>query len=172
VNKVCQYLHSPTIDHWTAVKRILRYLRYTLHHGLKISKSPSLLVSAFTDADWAGDIDGRRSTGEFVVFLGSNLVSWSARKQPTMSRSSTETKYKTIANATAELMWIQSLLKELKISCPPTTKIWCDNIGATYLTVNPVFHGHVKHVEIDFHFIRERVARKLLDVRVISTMTR
>ena len=172
VNKVCQYLHSPTTDHWTAVKRILRYLRYTLHHGLKISKSPSLLVSAFTDADWAGDIDDRRSTGGFAVFLGSNLVSWSARKQPTVSRSSTEAEYKAIANATAELMWIQSLLKELKISCPPTARIWCDNIGATYLTANPVFHGRVKHVEIDFHFVRERVARKLLDVRVISTMTR
>lgn len=169
VNKVCQYLHSPTTDHWTAVKRILRYLRYTLHHGLKISKSPSLLVSAFTDADWAGDIDDRRSTGGFAVFLGSNLVSWSARKQPTVSRSSTEAEYKAIANATAELMWIQSLLKELKISCPPTARIWCDNIGATYLTANPVFHGRVKHVEIDFHFVRERVARKLLDVRVIST---
>lgn len=169
VNKVCQYLHSPTTDHWTAVKRILRYLRYTLHHGLKISKSPSLLVSAFTDADWAGDIDDRRSTGGFAVFLGSNLVSWSAHKQPTVSRSSTEAEYKAIANATAELMWIQSLLKELKISCPPTARIWCDNIGATYLTANPVFHGRVKHVEIDFHFVRERVARKLLDVRVIST---
>jgi hypothetical protein len=85
---------------------------------LKISKSPSLLVSAFTDADWAGDIDDRRSTGGFAVFLGSNLVSWSARKQPIVSRSSTEAEYKAIANATAELMWIQSLLKELKISCP------------------------------------------------------
>ena len=101
--------------------------------------------------------------------MGSNLVSWSARKQPTVSRSSTEAEYKAIANATAELMWIQSLLKELKISCPPTARIWCDNIGATYLTANPVFHGRVKHVEIDFHFVRERVARKLLDVRVIST---
>ena len=86
-----------------------------------------------------------------------------------MSRSSTEAEYKAIANATAELMWIQSLLKELKISSPPTARIWCDNIGATYLTANPVFHGRVKHVEIDFHFVRERVARKLLDVRVIST---
>ena len=101
--------------------------------------------------------------------MGSNLVSWSARKQPTVSRSSTEAEYKAIANATAELMWIQSLLKELKIFCPPTARIWCDNIGATYLTANPVFHGRVKHVEIDFHFVRERVARKLLDVRVIST---
>jgi len=169
VNKVCQFLHAPTSQHWTAVKRILRYVKYTLGHGLKIARSSSLLVSAFADADWAGDPDDRRSSGGFAVYLGSNLVPWSARKQPTVSRSSTEAEYKAIANATAELMWIQSLLYELKVPCPPAARIWCDNIGATYLTTNPMFHGQVKHIEIDFHFVRERVARKLLEVRLIST---
>jgi hypothetical protein len=79
----------PTMIHWTAVKRILRYLKYTLRLGLKIHRSMSMLVSAFSDADWAGCIDDRRSTGGFAVFLGSNLISWSARKQATVSRSST-----------------------------------------------------------------------------------
>ena len=86
-----------------------------------------------------------------------------------MSRSSTEAEYKALANATAELTWIQSLLQELKVPCPQAARIWCDNIGATYLTVNSMFHGRVKHVEVDFHFVRERVARKLLEVRLIST---
>jgi hypothetical protein len=65
-------------------------------------------------------------------------------------------------------MWVQSLLRELKVPHPPTAKVWCDNIGATYSTANPKFHGRMKHVEIDFHFIRERVAKKLLDVRLVS----
>jgi hypothetical protein len=86
-----------------------------------------------------------------------------------VSRSSTETEYKTLANATAELMWVETLLKELRIHGPPTARIWCDNIGATYLIVNSVFHGRTKYVEVDFHFVRERVADKLLDVRIIST---
>jgi hypothetical protein len=77
--------------------------------------------------------------------------------------------YKTIANATTELMWVQSLLRELKVPHPRTAKIWCDNIGATYSTANLMFHGRMKHVEIDFHFVRERVARKLLNVRLVST---
>jgi len=128
-----------------------------------------MLVSAFSDADWAGCIDDRRSTGGFALFLGKNLISWSAKKQATVSRSSTEAEYKALANATAELMWVQKLLHELGISHPPSARLWCDNLGAKYLTANPVFHARTKHIEIDFHFVRERVAQRLLDVRFISS---
>lgn len=118
VNKFCQFLHSPTITHWEAVKRILRYVQGTIGLGLTIKRSNSMLVSAFSDADWAGCPDDRRSTGGFAVYLGCNLVSWCARKQPTVSRSSTEAEYKSLANATAEVMWIQKLLDELGIPHP------------------------------------------------------
>lgn len=96
VNKVCQYLHAPTMVHWTAAKRILRYLKNTLDLGITFKESASTLVSAFSDADWAGCLDDRRSTDGFAVFVGSNLVSWSARKQATVLRSSTEAEYKSI----------------------------------------------------------------------------
>jgi hypothetical protein len=96
-----------------AVKRILRYIKLTVTHGLLIRKSGSTLLSAFSDADWAGCLDDRKSTDGFVIFMGSNLVSWSGKKQPTISRSSTEAEYKSMTNATTELMWVQSLLREL-----------------------------------------------------------
>jgi histone deacetylase 1/2 len=169
VNKVCQFLHAPTAVHWTTVKCILRYLRGTISLGLRLSKSSSTIISAFSDADWAGCPDDRRSTGGFAIYLGSNLISWNARKQATVSRSSTEAEYKSLANATAEVMWLQTLLDELEVAQSKTTVLWCDNIGAIYLSANPMFHARTKHIEVDYHFVRERVAQKLLDIRFISS---
>jgi hypothetical protein len=137
--------------------------------GLRIRKSSSTGVSIYTDANWAGCIDDHRSTSGYAIFVGPNLVSWSSKKQPTVSRSSTEAEYKALANGAAEAIWVESLLKELGVSQQRTTIIWCDNLGATYLTANPVFHARTKHIEIDFHFVRERVASRDLDVRFIST---
>jgi histone deacetylase 1/2 len=169
VNRVCQFLHSPTEEHLAAVKRILRFVKHTIGHGLLLRPSTSPAISAFSDADWAGDVDDRRSTGGFAVFYGGNLVAWSARKQATVSRSSTEAEYKAVANATAEVIWIEALLKELGVRQQSPPVLWCDSIGATYLSTNPVFHARTKHIEIDFHFVRERVARKLLQVRFVSS---
>jgi hypothetical protein len=151
------------------VKTILRYISGTVILGLTFRRSPSTLVSAFSDADWVGCVDDRRSAGGFAVFFGPNLIFWSARKQATVSRSSTEAEYKSLANATTEVIWIESLLKELGIHRRQTSCLWCDNMGATYLSANPIFHARMKHIEIDFHFVRERVARKQLEIRFILT---
>jgi hypothetical protein len=91
-------------------------------------------------------------------------VSWSARKQPTISRSNTRVEYTTLANAIAEIIWMQTLLEELKLTRHAATTLWCDNMGATYLSANHVFHARTKHLEIGYHFVRERVSRKQLNI--------
>jgi hypothetical protein len=155
VNKVCQFLHAPTVVHWVAVKRVIRYIKQDTKIGIKISKSKSMVVNGFSDADWAGSLDDRRSTCGFAIFLGGNLISWNAKKQATVARSSTEAEYKALANATAKTMWVQILLKEIGINCPARAKLWCDNMGAKYLSVNPIFHVRTKHIEVDYHFVRK-----------------
>ncbi|KAJ1704596.1 hypothetical protein LUZ63_004375 [Rhynchospora breviuscula] len=169
VNKVSQFMHAPTTTHWGAVKRILRFLCGTLHHGLHLSSTSSLAINAYSDSDWAGSIDDRKSTSGFCVFLGKNLVSWCAKKQPTVSRSSTEAEYRCLALTCTEIMWLQYLLKELNIHTSQIPTLWCDNIGATFLVSNPMFHARTKHIEIDYHFVRERVASNQLIVQFLCS---
>jgi hypothetical protein len=169
VHQVCQFMNAPTDLHLTAAKRILRYVRGTLDHGLFYTPGP-ITLSAFTDADWAGDPDDRRSTSGLVVFLGHNPVTWSAKKQLTVSRSSTEAEYRALASASAELCWLRTLVKDLGIYLYHPPILWCDNVSALAIASNPVFHARTKHIEVDFHFIRERVLRKDLQVKFVSTL--
>ncbi|XP_028107664.1 uncharacterized protein LOC114306590 [Camellia sinensis] len=110
VNQACQYMQAPTLGNFVMVKRLLRYVEGTLHHGLTFSPGPFSL-HAYSDSNWVGDYVDRRSTSGFCVFLGPNLISWSTRKQPTVSRSSTEAEYRSMANTATELVWLQQLLK-------------------------------------------------------------
>ena len=103
-----------------------------------------------------------------MIYIGKILVSWSSKHQPTVSRSSTEAEYKSVANAATEVLWIQSLLSEIHLPLNSSPNLWCDNIGATYLATNPVFHARTKHIEIDFHFVREQVAAKNLKISFIT----
>ncbi|KAF5464008.1 hypothetical protein F2P56_014124 [Juglans regia] len=165
VNRVCQFMHCPRLIHWQAVKRILRYLRLTSTFGLHLSPISSFKITTFSDADWAGCPDDRKSTGGFCIFFGSHLISWGSKKQLTVARSSTKAEYKSVAITACEILWLQSLLTELGIVISDIPTLFCDNLGATYLSVNPVMHSRIKHVDLDYHFVRDRVAAKTLAVQ-------
>jgi hypothetical protein len=169
VHQVCQYMSALTIVHLTAAKRILRYLQGTLNHCIAFTPSP-LHLSAYTNANWSGDPDDKCSTSGYLVYIGSNPITWSAKKQPTVSRSSTKSKYRAIAIASTELCWIRTLLKDLGIFLSHTPILWCDNVSALAIASNPVFHARTKHIEVDFHFVRERVLHKDLKVKFVSTV--
>nr|XP_028945261.1 uncharacterized protein LOC114819790 [Malus domestica] len=147
VNQVCQYMHSPRTIHLQAVKRILRYLKGTLDAGLWFTPG-SQCLTAWSDADWAGCPVDRRSMSGYCVFLGPNLISWSAKKQCTIARSSTEAEYRPLANTVAELSWVCKILQDLSFPLLRTHAIFCDDKSAIALAFNPVFHARTKHVEL------------------------
>ena len=165
VNKVCQFMHSPTTTHWQAVKRILCYLKSTISHGISLQPSTDLSLTCYIDVDWADYPDDQKSTSGHYCFLGPNLISWSYTKQKVVSHSSVESEYKGLANAASELIWIETLLTELHILFFTPPVLFCDNLNATYLAAHPILHVHTKHIEIDYHFIRDRVLHKPLLVK-------
>ena len=155
-------MHSTTVGNFSAVKRILRYIKGSLSHGLLFTPS-SFQLHAYTDSNWAGDHIDRRSTSGYCIFLGDNLISWSSKKQPTVSRSSTEAEYRSLANTTAELTWLQMVLQDFSIPQSSIPVVWCGCQSAFALAANPVFHTRSKHIEVDCHFVRDKVqAHKLL----------
>ncbi|GKC76336.1 ribonuclease H-like domain-containing protein [Tanacetum coccineum] len=150
-------MHDPREPHFSALKRILRYVRGTLTSGLQLYSSMTSSLVAYSDADWAGCPTTRRSTSGYCVFLGNNLLSWSSKRQFTLSRSSAEAEYRGLANAVAETCWLRNLLRELHTPLSIATIVYCDNVSAVYLSSNPVQHQRTKHIEIDIHFVRDLV---------------
>lgn len=162
-------MHRPTDDHWQAAKRVLRYLAGTLSYGILLRRNTPFSLHAYSDADWAGDTDDFVSTNAFIVYIGSSPIAWSSKKQSGVARSSTEAEYRSVANTAAELRWVCSLLTELGIVLTQPPVVFCDNVGATYLSANPVFHSRMKHLALDFHFVRENVRSGALRVTHVST---
>ena len=137
-------MHDPRDTHLSAVKRILRYLRGTTKHGLLLRPSVPSALCVYTDADWAGCPDTRKSTSGYAVFLGDNLVSWSSKRQNTVSRSSAEAEYRAVANGVAEACWLRQLMQELHCPLTKSTLVYCDNVSAIYLSTNHVQHQRTK----------------------------
>ncbi|GJT34045.1 ribonuclease H-like domain-containing protein [Tanacetum coccineum] len=157
VQQVCLYMHDPQEPHLTTLKRILRYVRGTTTYGVYIYASSSLSLVGYPDADWAGCPTTRLSTSGYYVFLGINLISWSSKRQVTLSRSSAEAEYRGVANVVVETAWICNLLQELHSPLSMATLVYCDNVSSVYLSSNPVQHQRTKHIKIDIHFVRDQV---------------
>ncbi|GAU24572.1 hypothetical protein TSUD_149130 [Trifolium subterraneum] len=155
--QLSQFLHNPTVTHFKAACRVIRYLKHNPGRGLVFYRHSDIQLIGYSDADWVGCLDTRRSTSGYCFFLGSSLVSWKAKKQLTISKSSSEAEYRALSSATCELVWLLYLLKDLHIECTQLPVIFCDNQSALHIASNPVFHERTKHIEIDCHLVREKV---------------
>jgi hypothetical protein len=157
VSVVSQFMHSPRESHMEAVYRILRYLKSSQGKGLLFSRHDHLKIEAYIDADWAGSIMDRRSKLGYCTFVGGNLVTWQSKKQSMVARFSAEAEFRAIAHGVCEILWLKILLKELGFDSKDSVRLYCDNKAAISIAHNPVQHDQTKHVDIDRHFIKEKL---------------
>ncbi|XP_073112313.1 uncharacterized protein [Elaeis guineensis] len=169
VHVLTQFMQSPRQPHLDAAFRILRYLKGSPGQGIFFSSVNTFQLYAYCDADWAGCPMTRRSTTGFYVSLGDAPISWRAKKQTTVSRSSAKAEYRAMAHTISELLWLRALLSDLSISHHGPMFLYCDNQAALHIAANLVFHERTKHIEIDCHFVRERLQSQDIATRYVPT---
>ncbi|XP_029127784.1 uncharacterized protein LOC114916044 [Cajanus cajan] len=167
IHKLSQFVSDPHSGHMDAAHMLLRYLKHTTSQGILFKANSDTKIHVYVDADWGSYVDSRRSTTGYCVFFGNSLVSWKAKRQNTVSKSSVEAEYRSLASISTELTWLRNLLIDFNIHIPYAT-IYYDNQAAIYIASNPTYHERTKHLEIDLHYVREQVdkgALKLIRVR-------
>ncbi|MCO5552308.1 hypothetical protein L7F22_005819 [Adiantum nelumboides] len=171
VSQVSRFMHSPGSKHWQAVKRIFRYLSGTLHLGLFNPRGGSLPpdLHAFLDSDWAGCFDTRVSTSGFCFMLGSSRISWLSKKKPTVATSSCEAEYRAVFTAMVECVWLRCLMADLGVGQDTADTIYTDNQSALVVARNPVFHARTKHIEVHYHYVRERLSAGEISLAYVPT---
>lgn len=167
VGALARYNNNPGKAHWQAVKRLMRYLKGTVNYKLKFEKDQKEYLEGFSDADWAGDLDDRKSTSGYVYKFQQGCISWNSKKQQTTALSTTEAEYMALAAAGQESLWLQSLFNEL--GRPSFIKIKCDNKSAINLSQNSTYHSRSKHIDIRHHFIRGLVEDNKIVIEYLNT---
>jgi hypothetical protein len=162
-------MQTPRHLHLAAVRRIIRYLRGSLGRGLFFPAGSSLHLVAYSDADWAGCHDTRRSVTGWCMFLSDSLISWKNKKQARVSKSSTKSEYRAMSATCSEIVWLRGLLAELGFPQSNSTHLHADNTSAIQIAANPVYHERTKHIEVDCHFIREAVDTRVISLPHVST---
>jgi len=168
VSTVSQFMSKPCPTHWAAVKRIMRYLKGTLDMKLRLG-GKGIEMGGYCDADWGGDADRRRSTTGYVFFVGEGAVSWNSKRQPTVALSTTEAEYMAASQSAKEAIWLRQLMADVGCVQDEATTIMCDNQGCIALAKNPKHHSRTKHIDVQHHFIREKIEDEIIDLRYCPT---
>ena len=168
VGIISRYLSNPSVEHLTAAKRILRYVKGTKDYGLTLgSQDKDLNLRGYADADWGNDVDTRKSTSGFTFLAGNGAISWCSKRQSTIALLTMEAEYITLCASVQEAVWLRSLLAEIKyrrFSSEMPTTIFEDNQSCIALATNPVHHARTKHIDIKCHFIRDHADKEDIDI--------
>ena len=169
VGILCRYMDKPTGTHWNIVNKVLRYLKGTPDIGITFNARKELHLIGYSDSDWAGDKFDRKSTTGYCFMLNGSPICWSSKKQLTVALSSTEAEYMALTQATKEAIWIRAMLKELGFEQTSPTLIYEDNKGCLDLARNPIHHARTKHIDVQHHFVREKIISKEVELASCST---
>ena len=170
VGILSRYMETPTSDHLSATNRILRYVKGTIDFGLIYLKCQIQdALFGYSDSDFAGDVDDRRSTTGYAFFIGSSIVSWGSIKQKMVALSSCEAEYITATSATCQGVWFNRLISELKGVVERPMKLLVDNQSGIILSKNPVHHNRTKHTDTHYQYIRQCVEEKRIEVVYVKT---
>jgi len=173
MSKLGQFLAQPSPDHYLAAKKVIRYLKGTADYGLKFAAQESIdmenCIVAFSDSDWATDLNDRKSFSGFAVYVGCCLISWKCRKQPTVALSTAEAEYLALTLAASEVLWLRDLLAELGYLQKSASTIFCDNLGTIHIANNDVVTPKVKHIAMRHHFLKENIAAGKIKIEYIPT---
>lgn len=179
VNMVSRHMHEPNASHMVAAKKILRYLKdnnelglvYKNHNENKKNenKKNEVNIEGYCDADWGGDLDDRKSTTGYCVFINGNLVSWYTHKQPTVALSSAESELMGSTDIVKEIKWIKQILEEMNYIVKTPIIINIDNQSAMKIAENDVDHARTKHIDIKYHFIKNEIDDKIIQLKWVPT---
>jgi len=171
VNKLEQFMQNPRPIHWTAVKRVFRYLKYTRTNKLTYGGDDDLLntdFNIFCDANWASDASDRKSISGYVITMAGGAVSWSSKKQTSVALSTAEAEYVAATHVAKQVLWQRSLFTELDFDIPTTSTIFTDNQAAISISHHPEFHSRTKHINIAYHFLRDLIAEGILNTIYVN----
>lgn len=169
VGLLSRYMENPTTAHFTVCKKVLRYIKNTVDYGMWYTASSALRFQAYSDSDWGGDVDDRKSTTGYVGCIGDTAFTWTSRKQPIVALSSTESEYIAAASCVSHAMWLQQLLIEMGLKPDQPIELLVDNVSAIAVAKNPVYHNRSKHIDVRFHFLREAIAKGTVTLKYVRT---
>ncbi|KAM1493017.1 hypothetical protein ACFX10_024846 [Malus domestica] len=161
-------MERPTESHLMAAKRILRYVKGTASFGVFYRKGEDEKLFGYTDSDYARDQDDKKSTSSYVFMINSSAVSWSSKKQPMVTLSTTEVEFIATTSSACQVVWVRRILKNLSHGQSGPTVVYCDNISAIKLLKNPIMHGRSKHIDVRFHFLRDLVKEGVVQLKQYS----
>ncbi|XP_036345999.1 secreted RxLR effector protein 161-like [Rhagoletis pomonella] len=170
VNDVSRFNSKYNVSHWKAVKRIMRYLKGTKDYKLKYSSNGSPQLHGSSDADWASDIDKRRSCTGYLFKMSNAAINWASKRQPTVALSSTEAEYMAMSSAVQEAVWLKQLSGELDYGGGSSIQLYCDNQSAIKLAESDGFRPRSKHIDIKYHHLRETVENGIISIKYIPTV--